>query len=42
MPEFKEITALESCNEGKCEQAINMGIVKIENGIVVYIPKKER
>ena len=26
----------------KCEQAINMGIVKIENGIVVYIPKKER
>lgn len=42
IPEFKEITALESCNEGKCEQAIKMGIVKIKNGIIEYIPKKER
>ena len=42
IPEFEEITAWESCNEGKCEQALKMGIVKIENDVVVYIPKGER
>lgn len=42
IPEFEEITALENCSEGKCEQAIKMGIIKIENDVVVYIPKKER
>ena len=42
IPEFDEITALESCNEGKCEQALKIGIVKIENDVVVYIPKGER
>lgn len=42
LPEFEEITALESCNEGKCAQALKMGIVKIENDVVVYIPKNER
>lgn len=42
IPEFEEITALESCSEGKCEQAIKEGIVKIEGNRIVYIPQKER
>ena len=42
LPEFEEIIALESCNEGKCEPALKMGIVKIENGRTAYIPEKER
>ena len=42
IPEFEEITALESCNEGKCEQATKMGIVKIDNNKIVYIPRKDR
>lgn len=42
LPEFKEITALESCSEGKCEQAIKMGIIKLENDEIIYIPHNER
>ncbi len=40
IPEFEKITALESCAEGKCEQAIKMGVVKIDNN-VIYIPKND-
>lgn len=42
IPEFEEITALESCNEGRCVQAVKMGIVKISNDKIVYISKKDR
>ena len=42
IPEMEEITILESCNEGKCEQAINQGMVKIDNHTIIYIPKNER
>ena len=42
IPEFEEITALKSCNEGKCEQAVKMGIVKIANNRIIYISKKDR
>ncbi len=42
IPEFKEITALESCGEGKCVQAVNMGIMKPENDHYVYIPRDKR
>ncbi|MBQ8481969.1 MAG: hypothetical protein IJ532_05495 [Alphaproteobacteria bacterium] len=42
IPEFEEITALESCNEGKCEQALKIGIVKIDNDRIIYVPRKDR
>ena len=41
IPEFEKITALESCAEGKCEQAVKMGIVKIENNNIIYISKHD-
>lgn len=43
LPELEKITALESCNEGKCQQAVKMGIVKFNNNRVIYIsPKKNK
>ena len=42
LPEFEEITALESCYDGQCEPAENMGIVKIDNGKINYISAKDR
>ena len=40
IPEYEEITALQSCAEGKCEQAVRMGMIKIDNNNIIYIPKK--
>ncbi|MBO7097353.1 MAG: hypothetical protein J6W11_01790 [Alphaproteobacteria bacterium] len=41
IPEYEEITALQSCAEGKCEQAVKMEIVKIDNGNIIYISKRD-
>ncbi len=41
IPEYEKITALESCAEGKCETAIEMGIVKIDNNRIVYISQND-
>lgn len=41
IPEYEKITALESCAEGKCEQAIEMGIVRIDNNRIIYIQKND-
>ena len=40
IPEYEEITALQSCAEGKCEQAVKMGVVKIDNDNIIYISKR--
>ena len=42
IPELEETIALESCNEGKCEQAQQIGVVNIENNEVVYTPTDKR
>jgi len=41
IPEYEEITALQSCAEGKCEQAVKMGIIKIDKDNITYISKRD-
>ena len=36
IPEYEEIIALQSCAEGKCEQAVEMGIIKIDNDNIYF------
>ncbi|MBR1648833.1 MAG: hypothetical protein IJ689_04465 [Alphaproteobacteria bacterium] len=39
LPEFEQITALDSCAEGKCEVARNMGIIKTQNNVTECVPQ---
>ena len=41
IPEYEEIVALQSCAEGKCEQAVKMGIIKIDKDNIIYVSKRD-